>query len=175
MVLNPSYSYPGKQDETSGSGVALLLIFLFTFNECQHVFGRALSIFNLVPDFMLATAVACGVFRGREQGFWLGFFCGLLQDLASAPGTSFGQLSLAKMLIAWSVGCLSSSVSKTFVLVPFVLIGLATVVNGVIVALFSSSLSELTFYSVSKAIFVNLLYGIPLYYLVGILPGRRST
>ena len=79
------------------------------------------------------------------------------------------------MLIAWSVGCLSSSVSKTFVLVPFVLIGLATVVNGVIVALFSSSLSELTFYSVSKAIFVNLLYGIPLYYLVGILPGRRST
>ncbi len=175
MVLSPSYSYPGIPEETSSGGTALLLCLFVVFTECQNVFGEFLSISGAQPDLVLAAAVACGIFRGRDQGFWLGFASGFIQDLASSPGVAMGQLALSKMMIGWLAGCLSTSVRRTFILVPILLIVIATVVNHVILAIFTADLASLQWRMLTSSALVNVIYGIPIYYFVGLFPGRQRS
>ena len=175
MVLSPSYSYPGIPEETSRGGTILLLCLFVVFTECQNVFGEFLSISGAQPDLVLAAAVACGVFRGQEQGFWLGFASGFIQDLASSPGAAMGQLALSKMFIGWLAGTLSTSVRRTFVFVPIVLIALATVVNHLILAFFTTELASLQWRQLMAAASVNVLFGVPIYYFVGLFPGRHRS
>jgi len=171
VVLSPSYSYPGVSEEPSRGGTVFLLCLFVFLCESQSIFCDFLAIGGTSPDLVLAAVVACGIFRGREQGFWLGLSGGLVQDLAGASGSPMGQLALAKMVVGWLVGGMATSVRRTFVVVPIVLIALATVFNLVVAAFFTANLAGLQWRLLTSSALVNVVYGLPVYYCIGCLPG----
>ncbi len=173
MVLSPSYSFPAVAEETTRGGIVLLLVFFLFLCEAQCVFGAGLAFAGVKPDFLLAAVVACGIYRGQEHGFWLGLTAGLFQDLASASaGAVFGHITLVKLLVGWLSGMLATSVRRSFILVPIVLIPLATIVSCLISSIFSWQFAAFQWRYVAMACVTNLVYGIPIYYAASFFPGR---
>lgn len=82
------------------------------------------------PDLLLLVAVSAGLLLGREHGVGLGFFAGLLQDLAS--GNIFGVSTLAKTATGYVAGMIERKVFKENVLLPLLAVIIATVFNSAV-------------------------------------------
>lgn len=172
MALGPEYSYPGvARGSSARSGGLLLALLLFVLVEVQVVFGEALSVGGVIPDVVLGAVVAAAIFRGREGGFWFGVVGGFLQDLASAGGTALGGRAIAAAVVGWLCGGFASSVRRTFVLVPVILVPLATVVSLLIQAALGGTLHLVSWSGMGLSAAANLLVGLPVYYIVALLPG----
>jgi rod shape-determining protein MreD len=91
------------------------------------------SINGIRPDLLLIIVVSSGLLLGKEQGVGMGFFSGLLQDLAS--GNIFGLNVLSKMATGFVAGSLERNVFKENVLLPVLGTVLATVFNSAIMLL----------------------------------------
>lgn len=65
--------------------VAVIIIVCFLL---QCTVFKALSIANISPNLLVVTAAAFGFMRGRKEGLFVGFFCGVLVDIlfGSIPG-----------------------------------------------------------------------------------------
>jgi rod shape-determining protein MreD len=86
---------------------------------------------GICPDLLLLMVVSAGVLLGKEQGVGIGFFCGLLQDLAS--GNVFGINILSKMAIGYLFGLMESKVFKEHVFLPVLAAALASGLNSLLV------------------------------------------
>ena len=82
------------------------------------------------PDLLLLVVVSSGLLLGREHGVGMGFFAGLLQDLAS--GNIFGANVLSKMATGFVAGSMERKVFKENVLLPVLAVMAATVFNGAV-------------------------------------------
>lgn len=82
------------------------------------------------PDLLLLVVVSAGLLLGREHGVGMGFFAGLLQDLAS--GNIFGVSVLSKTATGFVAGSMERKVFKENVLLPVLAVMAATVFNGVV-------------------------------------------
>ncbi len=80
------------------------------------------------PDLLLLVVVSAGLLLGREHGVGMGFFAGLLQDLAS--GNVFGVNVLSKTAAGYVAGLVEQKVFKENVLLPLLAVILATVFNN---------------------------------------------
>ncbi|HMM22800.1 MAG TPA: rod shape-determining protein MreD [Selenomonadales bacterium] len=87
-----------------------------------------IAVKGIRPDLLLLAVVSCGLLLGKEQGVGVGFFAGLLQDLAS--GNIFGLNILSKMACGYMAGLLERKVFKENILLPILTILLATLFNG---------------------------------------------
>ncbi|EGG81954.1 hypothetical protein HMPREF0992_02053 [Lachnospiraceae bacterium 6_1_63FAA] len=56
--------------------VIILLCFIL-----QGTVFQALSIGSITPNLLLIITVAFGFMQGKLSGLWIGFFCGILQDV----------------------------------------------------------------------------------------------
>lgn len=66
-------------------------------------------VLGVVANLLLLVAVAGGVVGGAERGAIVGFFCGLLMDLARGSG-ALGLSALAYTLVAAAVGATMTQV-----------------------------------------------------------------
>lgn len=82
------------------------------------------------PDLLLLVVVSAGLLLGREHGVGMGFFAGLLQDLAS--GNIFGVSVLSKTATGYLAGLMERKVFKERVLLPLLAVVIATVFNNAI-------------------------------------------
>lgn len=89
-----------------------------------------ITIKGVRPDLLLIIVVSSGLLLGKEQGLGLGFFAGLLQDLAS--GNIFGLNLLAKMATGFLAGVAERKVFKENILLPVMGITTATLFNGAV-------------------------------------------
>lgn len=80
------------------------------------------------PDLLLLVVVSAGMLLGREHGVGMGFFAGLLQDLAS--GNIFGVSVLSKTATGYVAGLVERKVFKENVLLPLLAVIIATVFNS---------------------------------------------
>jgi rod shape-determining protein MreD len=80
------------------------------------------------PDLLLLVVVSTGLLLGREHGVGMGFFAGLLQDLAS--GNIFGVSVLSKTATGYLAGIMERNVFKENVLLPLMGVVVATVFNS---------------------------------------------
>lgn len=92
-----------------------------------------MAIGGIRPDLLLIIVVSSALLQGKEQGVGLGFFAGLLQDLAS--GNIFGLNSLSKLATGYLAGSMERNVFKENVLLPVLAIIMFTLFNSILMLL----------------------------------------
>ncbi|WP_378953138.1 rod shape-determining protein MreD [Pelosinus sp. sgz500959] len=86
-----------------------------------------IAIQGIYPDMLLVVVVSYALLSGKEKGVGMGFFAGLLQDLAS--GSAFGTNTLSKLAIGYFFGLAERKVFKEHVLLPVATTAVATIFN----------------------------------------------
>ena len=63
----------------------------------QTTLFQTLSLASISPNLLIVVTSAFGFMRGRKEGMWTGFFCGLLLDIF------FGSVIGFYALIIWAI------------------------------------------------------------------------
>lgn len=87
-----------------------------------------IAVNGIYPDILLIVVVSYALFSGKEKGVGMGFFAGLLQDLAF--GSVFGTNTLSKLAVGYFFGLAERKVFKEHVLLPVATTAVATVFNA---------------------------------------------
>lgn len=90
-----------------------------------------IAIKGIYPDMLLIIVVSYALLSGQEKGVGMGFFAGLLQDLAF--GSIFGINTLSKLATGYIFGLAERKVFKEHVLLPVAATAVATVFNGLVI------------------------------------------
>ncbi|MDO4452921.1 MAG: rod shape-determining protein MreD [Eubacteriales bacterium] len=80
--------------------VILMIFFCFIL---QSTLFQQLAIASIAPNLLLIITVSFGFIRGKREGIWIGFLCGLLMDLS--VGTMIGVNALFYTSIGYINGC----------------------------------------------------------------------
>ncbi|EAX48110.1 Rod shape-determining protein MreD [Thermosinus carboxydivorans Nor1] len=122
------------------------------------------------PDLLLIIAVSTGLLFGKEQGVGVGFFAGLIQDLAS--GNIFGLNTLAKMATGYVAGLAERKVFKENILLPVLATVAATLFHGAIIVVLLAGLgykvdiAAVFIYNFLPQLAYNVVLAIPVHLLV---------
>lgn len=122
------------------------------------------------PDLLLIFTVSCGLLFGSDKAVGIGFFSGLLQDLAS--GNIFGTHVLAKMAIGYFAGLAEKKVFKEHIFLPMVAMLAASILNSAILITLLTflghriGLNEAIAGEVMPALIYNVLFSVPVHQAV---------
>lgn len=110
--------------------LTLALLILLTFILQSTVF-QWLSIASIAPNLLLILTVSFGFMRGKREGLFVGFFCGILIDIFY--GNLIGFYALIYMYIGFLNGFLCKIFYDEDVKVPMVLVALSDAAYGLLV------------------------------------------
>jgi len=144
----------------------LLLIFVVFF---QTTLLNLLKIKGTKPDLILITAAFFALSQGPQWGIGVGFLAGFLQDLYSP--TILGLNSLAKSTAGFLLGYTKKNIYKEESGTQFLLIFLASLLQGIIYLLYSfRSIGGAAFYSFLRLTlpesFYTAILGPPSFFLL---------
>ena len=108
--------------------IAVTIIICFLLQST--VFQR-LSFVSISPNLLIVVTAAFGFMRGRKEGLFVGFFCGLLIDIFY--GSMIGFYALIYMYIGFCNGFLYKIFFDEDVKVPMVLVAGSDIAYGVLV------------------------------------------
>lgn len=108
----------------------LAVLILLTFILQSTVF-QAISIASIAPNMLLILTVSFGFMRGKREGLFVGFFCGLLIDIFY--GNLVGFYALLYMYIGFLNGFLYKVFYDEDVKVPMLLVAVSDAAYGLIV------------------------------------------
>ncbi|SFL68423.1 rod shape-determining protein MreD [Pelosinus propionicus] len=145
-------------------GVILITIII------QSTLIPLISVRGIYPDVLLIIVVSYALLSGKESGVGMGFFAGLLQDLAS--GGIFGIGTLSKLSTGYIFGLAERKVFKEHVLLPILATLVATIFNGVAGLLFLvifdykvDLIAALT-QNIMPLVCYNLIVAVPIHHVV---------
>lgn len=158
-------------------------LFICVFAILESTLFVRLSILPIVPDFALAILVYISYLNGVATGQALGFTSGLVLDFISASPLGFN--ALLRTVIGAIVGLLHGTFFLDSVLLPMILVAVATIVKAlftnILSFLFSGALPAYDFFSASLWVefAINTLIAPPLFALlkmfdVALKPKRSS-
>ena len=81
--------------------IVVTLTILISFLLQSTVF-KVLSLGSISPNLMIILVSSFGFMRGKKEGMWVGFFCGLLEDIFY--GRLLGMHALIYMYIGYANG-----------------------------------------------------------------------
>lgn len=108
--------------------LAVLILLAFIL---QGTLFQALSIASIVPNLLLILTVSFGFMRGKKEGLFVGFFCGILIDIFY--GNVIGFYALLYMYIGFLNGFLYKIFFDEDVKVPMVLVSVSDIFYGIVV------------------------------------------
>jgi len=108
--------------------LSIILVYLL-----QVTIVSRLSVFGVKADLLLIITTLFAVTYGAEDGFLMGLFCGLVQDMF---GGSFYMHSLSKALLGFLMGTFKESVFGTEEGVALTAVSVATITNFIMEAIF---------------------------------------
>ncbi len=76
----------------------VLAVLMFLCFVLQTTLFRQFAIASIVPNLLLILTVSFAFMRGKKEGIWVGFFCGLFMDL------SMGELIGVNAMIYMCIG-----------------------------------------------------------------------
>ena len=79
--------------------VAFIIIVCYLL---QSTVFQALSFASISPNLLIVVVSAFGFMRGKKEGLWIGFFCGLIVDIFC--GSTLGFYALVYMYIGYING-----------------------------------------------------------------------
>jgi len=128
------------------------------------------AINGICPDMLLVIVISYALLSGKEKGVGMGFFTGLLQDLAF--GSIFGINTLSKLATGYICGLAERKVFKEHVLLPVAATAVATVLNGLSMLIVLSMLGykvdigSAIMNNVVPLVGYNVLIAIPVHHIV---------
>ena len=149
--------------------LTLFVIIALCFVLQTTVF-QGLSFANIVPNLMIIIVSSFGFMRGRREGMWIGFFCGLLIDFFC--GFYLGVYALLYMYIGFANGLFQKRFYPDDIKLPMALIGASDIVCNIFIYIFMFLLrSRFQFLYYFKTIIIpefvyTMVVTIFLYYLL---------
>ena len=100
--------------------IVLFIIITLCFILQSTVF-QSLALANITPNLLIIVVSSFGFMRGRKEGLWIGFFCGLLVDIFF--GFYLGGYALLYMYIGYLNGFFQKRFYPDDIKLPMILIG----------------------------------------------------
>ena len=100
--------------------IVLFIIIAVCFILQSTVF-QSLALANITPNLLIIVVSSFGFMRGRKEGLWIGFFCGLLVDIFF--GFYLGGYALLYMYIGYLNGFFQKRFYPDDTKLPMILIG----------------------------------------------------
>lgn len=136
----------------------------------QSTWLPLVAIHGIYPDALLVIVVSYALLSGKEKGVGMGFFAGLLQDLAS--GSIFGTITLSKLATGYIFGLAERKVFKEHILLPVAATAVATVLNSLIMFMLLFMLGikvdiiSVAMNNILPLALYNLMIAIPIHHVV---------
>ena len=128
------------------------------------------AINGICPDMLLVVIVSYALLSGKEKGVGMGFFAGLIQDLAF--GSIFGINTLSKLATGYICGLAERKVFKEHVLLPVAATAIATVINGLVMCMvlfmlgYKVDIGSAIMTNIVPLVGYNVIIAIPVHYIV---------
>lgn len=100
----------------------------------QSTVFRTLSFASISPNLLIIVTAAFGFMRGKKEGLWIGFFCGLLLDIFY--GSYLGFYALIYMYIGYFNGKFRKLFYPEDIKLPLLLIGGSDLISNILIYLF---------------------------------------
>jgi rod shape-determining protein MreD len=148
--------------------VWIVVVCLLYIVQCALI--PMVTLNGIKPDLLLITVLSTGLLVGKEKGVAVGFFAGLLADLAS--GGVFGSHTLSKMAIGYGAGMLERKVFKENILLPLLAVMVATVIHsvlmtGILVFLgFRVEIISLVMHNLLPLLAYNVIVAVPIHLII---------
>ncbi len=113
--------------------IAVFLIIVVCYLLQSSVF-QAISFASITPNLMIVIVSAFGFMRGKKEGLWIGFFCGLILDIFT--GSVIGFYALLYMFIGYVNGFFRKLFYPEDIKLPMLLIAGSDVVCSLIIYFF---------------------------------------
>ena len=110
--------------------IVLFLIIAVCFLLQTTVF-RVLNFAGIGPNLLIIIISAFGFMRGKKEGLWIGFFCGLLIDIFC--GFYLGGYALLYMYIGYINGMFQKRFYPDDIKLPMILIGSSDIVCNLVI------------------------------------------
>ena len=108
--------------------VTVLIILIGFLFQCT-VF-KTLSIGSISPNLMVIITSSFGFMKGKKEGLWVGFFCGLLEDIFY--GRLLGMHAVIYMYIGYTNGKFNRLFFPDDIKLPLLLIFLSDLAYGLL-------------------------------------------
>lgn len=113
--------------------LTVFLIIVVCYLLQSSVF-QAISFASITPNLMIVVVSAFGFMRGKKEGLWIGFFCGLILDIFI--GSVIGFYALLYMFIGYVNGFFRKLFYPEDIKLPMLLIAGSDVVCSLIIYFF---------------------------------------
>ena len=113
--------------------IAVFLIIVVCYLLQSSVF-QTISFASITPNLMIVIVSAFGFMRGKKEGLWIGFFCGLILDIFT--GSVIGFYALLYMFIGYVNGFFRKLFYPEDIKLPMLLIAGSDVVCSLIIYFF---------------------------------------
>ena len=100
----------------------------------QSTLFQAWALASVSPNLLVVVTSSFGFMRGRKEGMWIGFFCGLLLDIFF--GSVVGFYSLLYMYIGYINGFFRKRFFPEDIKLPIILISASDLVCNLLVYVF---------------------------------------
>ena len=136
--------------------VTVLIILIGFLFQCT-VF-KTLSIGSISPNLMVIITSSFGFMKGKKEGLWVGFFCGLLEDIFY--GRLLGMHAVIYMYIGYANGYFNHIFYGEDIKLPIFLISASELAYGLghYVIMFMMRSRFAFFYYLTRIILPELLY-----------------
>ena len=113
--------------------ITVFIIVLVCF-LLQTTLFQSISFLTVAPNLLIIVTASFGFMRGKKEGMWIGFFCGLLVDIFF--GFYLGVYALLYMYIVYINGMLQKRFYPHELRLPMVMIGASDIACNLLVYFF---------------------------------------
>lgn len=158
--------------------ISCILCILIAFLLQTTVF-QSIALADVVPNLLLVVTVTYAYLRGRSSGLLVGFFCGIILDMAY--GSVIGLYALIFMTIGFLVGFCQKIYFRQGFILPIILIVLSDFVYSIyyyITEFLMRGRLHFGFYFVHRIlpeVLYTTLVGIVLYSIIATVERRLNT
>lgn len=110
--------------------IVLFIIITICFLLQTTVF-QVLSFADIAPNLLIIVVSAFGFMRGKKEGMWIGFFCGLLVDIFF--GFYLGGYALLYMYIGYINGMFQKRFYPDDIKLPMILICSSDIICNLVI------------------------------------------
>ena len=109
----------------------VLLIIISTCFLLQTTTFQTLSFANIVPNLMIIVVSSFGLMRGRKEGMYIGFICGLLIDIFC--GFYLGIYALLYMYVGYINGLFRKRFYPEDIKQPLILVSASDILSNCVI------------------------------------------